>query len=147
MQIRNGKGGRDRFAMLSQRALEAIREYWLMEKPKDDLFISKRNEKVSIRAVQNASNGTKRHVGIEKRATLHTLRLCFSTHLLENDVNLFNIKKVLEHASIRSSFLPLLKKFYSFVYTPHQSYFIFLFGLNLSSKINSTSCISRSCCK
>lgn len=101
--IRKGKGGRDRYATLSQKALEELRSYWKIARPTDYLFLTRLKTKPTPRSVNNAFHASIARAGIDKKATVHTLRHCFATHLLENDANLFHIKKLLGHLSIRST--------------------------------------------
>jgi len=101
--IRQGKGGRDRYATLSQRALEELRNYWKVARPKDFLFLTRLKKKPSPHCVNDAFHASMDRAGISKNATIHTLRHCFATHLLENDTNLFHIKRLLGHLSIRST--------------------------------------------
>ena len=101
--IRQGKGGRDRYATLSQTALNALRAYWITCQPTDDLFLTRLKKKPTPRSVNNAFQASMVRAGISKNATVHTLRHCFATHLLEYDINLFHIKKLLGHRSIRST--------------------------------------------
>lgn len=101
--ISKGKGDRDRFALLPQTTLEALREYWLncRPRPKDWLFIRPRTgEHVTVRLLQDAFKKAVRRAGIEKRATVHTLRHCFATHLLNEGKNLVEIKKLMGHVRI-----------------------------------------------
>jgi site-specific recombinase XerD len=101
--IRQGKGGRDRYATLSQKALEELRTYWKIRRPTDFLFLTRESTNPTTRSVNNAFHASMARAGIKKKATIHTLRHCFATHLLENDTNLFHIKKLLGHLSIRST--------------------------------------------
>ena len=101
--IRKGKGGRDRFATLSQKALEELRSYWKIKRPTDFLFLTRQNTNPTPHSVNNAFHASMDRAGIKKKATIHTLRHCFATHLLDNDTNLFHIKRLLGHLSIRST--------------------------------------------
>lgn len=101
--IRKGKGGRDRYATLSQKALEELRSYWKIARPTDFLFLTRLKKNPTAHSVNNAFHASMERAGINKKATVHTLRHCFATHLLENDTNLFHIKKLLGHLSIRST--------------------------------------------
>jgi site-specific recombinase XerD len=98
--VRKGKGGRDRYAMLPKKALEALREYWKTCQPKDWLFVNKNGEKMTDRAIQDAWKGIVRRSGIPKKITVHTLRHCFATHLLNEGNNVFAIKRLLGHVRI-----------------------------------------------
>jgi integrase/recombinase XerD len=99
-----GKGGKDRYSILSQTNLEVLRAYWKCYKPKEWLFEGKTpGEHISKRGVQDAFKKWKRRANIDKPASIHTLRHCFASHLLEADTNLFHIKKLLGHTHIQST--------------------------------------------
>ena len=108
--IRNSKGSKDRFAILSQACLEVLREYWKEFRPKDWLFYSRRNPTgthISPRAIQHVFKKLKCVAGITKNVTSHSLRHSFATHLLENGVSIFHIKQLLGHSSINTTSLYL----------------------------------------
>lgn len=109
--IRNGKGGKDRFALLSPANLDILREYWLKYRPEDYLFMSRNHRPMSIRSLQDAFNKAKRLAGIEKNVTMHTLRHCFATHLLEDGISIYHIKQLLGHTNISTTcfYLHLVK--------------------------------------
>ena len=108
--IRNGKGGKDRFAILSIANLKLLREYWREYRPTDWLFLNLSNNKsnthLSGRGIQNAFT-TKINSGITKEITTHTLRHSFATHLLEDGVSIFHIKQLLGHVDISTTCLYL----------------------------------------
>lgn len=112
--IRNGKGGKDRYALLSQSNLKVLREYWKSYRPKDWLFYSRNkctNSHITTRAIENLFHKYKSKAGITKKVSVHTLRHCFATHLLEAGTNIFHIKQLLGHSNIRSTcfYLHLLR--------------------------------------
>lgn len=111
--IRDGKGSKDRFALLSQSNLEILRDYWKVYHPKEWLFYSRVNSGTHItpRGVANIFNKYKNQVGIIKDVSTHTLRHCFATHLLESGVSIFHIKQLLGHSDISTTcfYLHLLK--------------------------------------
>ena len=109
--IRNGKGGKDRYALLSQANLDVLREYWLAYRPKNYLFLSRNHRPMSVRSIQDAFNKAKGLAGIQKKVTMHTLRHCFATHLLEDGVNIYHIKQLLGHSNISTTcfYLHLVK--------------------------------------
>ncbi len=111
--IREGKGGKDRFAILSKACLEALREYWKQYQPREWLFYSRNRtgKHITSRAVQNIFNKYKELAGITKNVTSHSLRHSFATHLLENGVSIFHIKQLLGHANISTTcfYLHLVK--------------------------------------
>ena len=101
--IRKGKGGRDRYALLPKKALEALREYWVETQPKDWLFVTNRGTQMTEKSIQDAWKAIVRRSGIPKRITVHMLRHCFATNLLEEGNDLFKIKQLLGHSSINST--------------------------------------------
>lgn len=109
--IRNGKGGKDRYALLSQTNLDILREHWLAYRPKEWLFHSRNHRPISIRATQDVFTKTKELAGITKNVTAHTLRHSFATHLLEDGVSIYHIKQLLGHTHISTTcfYLHLMK--------------------------------------
>lgn len=111
--IKNGKGNKDRYAILSQTNLECLREYWKQYRPEEWLFYSrnKTGKHITERAAQDVFKSAKINSGITKNISSHTLRHSFATHLLENGTNIFYIKQLLGHASISSTcvYLHLVK--------------------------------------
>jgi len=101
--VRQGKHKKDRYALLSQSNLEILREYWKAYRPKEWLFESRVGECYTSRAIQLMLEKNLEKAGIEKHATIHTLRHCFATHLMEDGVDAFHIKKLMGHASIIST--------------------------------------------
>ena len=99
--IRKGKGGRDRYAMLPEATLKVLREYWLKNHPKGWLFIApKTGGQYHMRTVQDAFKSALKRSKVTKYGTVHTLRHCFATHLLEDGNDLYSIKKLLGHVRI-----------------------------------------------
>jgi len=111
--IRNGKGGKDRFALLSKTSLYVLREYWKEYRPKDWLFYSRNHTGTHItpRAVQDIFRKYKAIAGITKKVVPHSLRHAFATHLLEDGVSIFHIKQLLGHSDISTTcfYLHLVK--------------------------------------
>jgi integrase/recombinase XerD len=111
--IRNGKGGKDRYALLSHKNLDILREYWRAYRPRDYLFKSRNTKSPHLtpRGIQNAFYKYVEKAGITKKVSIHTLRHCFATHLLEAGTNIFLIKQLLGHSNIKSTcfYLHLLK--------------------------------------
>lgn len=108
--IKDGKGERDRYTILSDENLKILREYYLKYKPKNTegyLFPSDNKSKkahADRNAVERAfTKLCKKKCKINKKVTVHTLRHCFATHLYESGVELVNIQELLGHASIRST--------------------------------------------
>lgn len=108
VRIRMGKGGKDRYVVLSALLLKGLREYYRKEHPQVYLFNGKMPGKaMGERSIQWIINEAVEKAGILKSATCHTLRHSFATHLLENGVDLFSIKEQLGHARIESTLVYL----------------------------------------
>jgi len=102
-----GKGHKDRYTILSNECLCALREYWSVYRPKRSegwLFISqKKHIHITPDAIEQAFKEWVRRVGITRRVSIHSLRHAFATHLLEDGATIFQIKELLGHASLNST--------------------------------------------
>jgi integrase/recombinase XerD len=111
--IRNGKGSKDRYAILSQANLMILRDYWKSYHPKEWLFYSRNHtgNHITSRAVQDIFRKYLKKAEITKNVTVHSLRHSFATHLLESGTNIYHIKQLLGHSNIRTTciYLHLLK--------------------------------------
>lgn len=102
--IRQGKGKKDRYAILSQKSLEILREYWKAYKPRDWLFEGmQKGMPFSGRGAQDLFKKAVKKAGIKKAVSIHVLRHSFATHMLEANVNLFHIKQLLGHSDISTT--------------------------------------------
>jgi site-specific recombinase XerD len=100
VRIQQGKGGKDRYSILSYTALEELRHYWRAYRPKDWLFGgAQKDAHLSTRSVQEIFYDAKRRAGIIKPVSVHCLRHSFATHLLEAGTNLHHIQLLLGHKS------------------------------------------------
>ncbi|MCP4306121.1 MAG: tyrosine-type recombinase/integrase [bacterium] len=103
--VRNGKGGRNRNALLGKRLLLMLREYWRAARPRGDYLFPGRPPRSSIHpeSVRKMLRGVVRQCGFTKRVTPHTLRHSFATHLLESGTDTRMIQVLLGHQSICST--------------------------------------------
>ena len=102
--VENGKGGRDRYAMLSPRLLEILRVYWRRARPSVWLFPGQEpGGHVSTGALQAACRTARRQAGIRKPVTAHTLRHSFATHLLESGTDIRVIQVLLGHVDVTTT--------------------------------------------
>jgi integrase/recombinase XerD len=102
LHIRAGKGGKDRYVPLPETCLQLLRLHWMTHRHPVWLFPSSRedrNQPMSESGMQRAFRAAVRESGVQKRATVHTLRHSYATHLLEAGVNLRIIQGYLGHAS------------------------------------------------
>lgn len=104
IRIRQGKGAKDRYTILGERSLEVIREYWHAYHPQNWLFPGeKTGNYLSVSSIQRAFYGSLTRAGISKKASVHTLRHSFATHLLERGVDLYYIQRLLGHTSQKTT--------------------------------------------
>ena len=101
IRVEQGKGRKDRYAMLSETLLHLLRTYWKASRPQGWLFPGQNPvNPLSTRQLNRAFHGAKDAAGIDKRVSLHTLRHCFATHLLEQKVDIRVIQVLLGHSKL-----------------------------------------------
>lgn len=104
IRVEGGKGGKDRYTILSQRLLAELRGYWREYRPKDLLFPSPTKDGPLDRATPDrVFNAAKNKAGIVKNVSFHSLRHTFATNLLESGVDIRTIQILLGHSSITST--------------------------------------------
>jgi hypothetical protein len=104
IHIRQGKGRKDRYVMLSEHLLDLLRTYWTSTKPRHWLFPgANREHPVTTRQLQRVFRTTADAAGFDDNVTVHTLRNCFATHLLEQGVDIRVIQDLLERLGYRPS--------------------------------------------
>ena len=105
IRVHQGKGKKDRFALLSPLVLELLREYYRKVCPKGEWLFPGQNPKkhLTTGAIHHAFKKALKKAGINKKASMHTLRHSFATHLLENGTDIRFVQALLGHASIRST--------------------------------------------
>jgi len=108
IHVRHGKGAKDRYVPLPQRTLQMLRQYWRTHRNplllfpaegRDHIDLAQANEPMSKSSVQDAFHAALKKSGNNKRASVHTLRHSWATHLLEAGVNLRLIQEWLGHSS------------------------------------------------
>jgi site-specific recombinase XerD len=105
LRIRDGKGGRERYVMLSRRLLSFLRRYWRKVRPPGPYLFPGRGRagRISRVMVHRTLQAAARDARLGRHVTTHTLRHSFATHLLECGVDVRVIQALLGHASIRST--------------------------------------------
>jgi integrase/recombinase XerD len=105
IHVRLGKGQKDRYVMLSERLLGALRGYWVQVRPQGGWLFpgSQKGKHLSPHTVRRALSEAVRSTKLKKRITTHTLRHSFATHLLELGTDIRIIQVLLGHASIRTT--------------------------------------------
>ena len=110
IRVRQGKGSKDRYIMLSPRLLTLLREYWRAHRrrkvyqPGPWLFPGNvPGRPITDGAVYEACEEACRAAGLDKHVTVHTLRHSFATHLLEGGTDLRTIQILLGHRSLNTT--------------------------------------------
>lgn len=108
IHVRHGKGAKDRYVPLPERTLQLLRQYWKQHhnpvllfpaEGRDHIDLAQATEPMSKSSVQDAFHAALKESGNNKRASVHTLRHSWATHLLEASVNLRLIQEWLGHSS------------------------------------------------
>jgi len=98
--VQQGKGGKDRYTLLSEIALDCLRQYWREYHPKEWLFEGqKQDTHITISSIYQIFLDAKKRAGIKKPASPHTLRHSFATHLIETGTSLHHVQLLLGHRS------------------------------------------------
>jgi integrase/recombinase XerD len=101
--IKGAKGKKDRNSILSEKLLLFLREYFKQYKPKVWLFEGQAGEQYSESSIQHVFRKACQDAKIMKKATVHTLRHSFATHLLERGTDLRYIQELLGHSSSKTT--------------------------------------------
>ena len=106
LRVRRGKGAKERYAMLSPILHETLREYWKKYQPQGWMFPRKNPEfHLSESVIQRAFKEAARKAGITKKASVHSLRHSFASHLLENGTDLRLIQELLGHKTLKTTLI------------------------------------------
>ena len=104
IRVEAGKGGKDRYVMLSPQLLQILRAYWRLARPGHWLFPGQEaGEPVSVATLQEACRVAARRAELSKPVTVHTLRHSFATHLLEAGTDIRIIQVLLGHARLSTT--------------------------------------------
>jgi integrase/recombinase XerD len=105
IRVVQGKGGKDRYTLLSPRLLAELRRYWQLYRLEDWLFpahhdgrqpmIDATGQRIFYRAVQRA--------GLPRQGGIHSLRHSFATHLLESGVEITVVQRLLGHTNLSTT--------------------------------------------
>lgn len=105
VHVVQGKGKKDRYTILSPKALETLRTYYRLARPRVYLFEPNGRQGciMSDQTLNDIVKDNAAKAGITKKISFHTLRHSFATHLLEKGVNLRMIQQFMGHASLKTT--------------------------------------------
>ena len=103
VHIKNAKGNKDRYSVLSLSILKDLKAYYKEYRPAKYLFEGPNGNKYSVTSVLRIIDSAAIKAGIVKKITPHMLRHSFATHLLENGTDIRHIQLLLGHSSTKTT--------------------------------------------
>lgn len=104
LKVRQGKGAKDRYTLLSPRLLAALRLYWRTARPRQWLFPNRSGDgPLCKETAQRMYHAARRGANIAHGGGIHTLRHAFATHLLEAGVDIHTIQCLLGHGHVSTT--------------------------------------------
>ena len=103
IKVRDAKGNKDRYTLLSETMLRHLREYYRDWKPREYLFEGRKGEMYTGSSVLAIVKQAAESSRIRKKVSPHTLRHSFATHLLESGTDIRHIQILLGHNSTKTT--------------------------------------------
>lgn len=103
LMVRNGKGGKDRYVHLPDRPLELLRAHYRIHRTDSGYLFPFKGGCIKIDNLQRAFKGAVLKSGVNKPATVHSLRHAYACHLLEGGEDIRTIKELLGHSSVSTT--------------------------------------------
>ena len=104
LRVEQGKGGKDRYVMLSPQPLGILRGYWRLTRPTHWLFPGRDAARpLHPEGLHAACRSACATAKLDKRVTVHTLRHSFATHLLEDGTDIRIIQALLGHSNLQTT--------------------------------------------
>lgn len=102
LRVEQSKGHKDRYTVLSARALELLEELWRWHRPPEFFFFTSRDrhQPVCVGTAQAVYYAALRTSGVRRVGGIHVLRHCFATHLMEAGVDIYTIKRWMGHTAL-----------------------------------------------
>ncbi|MDI6737788.1 MAG: tyrosine-type recombinase/integrase [Nanoarchaeota archaeon] len=101
--LKHGKGGKDRFFILSEELINDLKEYFLEMKEEQEFLFPGNSKEITSRAIQDIVKRAAKRSGIKKHIYCHGLRHAFATHLLENGTDIRLIQELLAHSNLQTT--------------------------------------------
>lgn len=103
--VSDGKGSKDRYTILSRTALQDLRNYCKAYKIRDSYLFpgAKPGKPLTSRSVQAVFRNVKELKKLNPRATVHSVRHSFATHMLESGISVHHLQKLLGHSQIKTT--------------------------------------------
>jgi integrase/recombinase XerD len=103
IHVKDAKGNKDRFTILSGKLVEMLKDYFSAYKPTEYLFEGAGGKPYSDTSAESVFHRSCKYAGITKDVSLHTLRHSFATHMLEKGADIRYIQYLLGHASAKTT--------------------------------------------
>ena len=111
IKVVNGKGGKDRYTMLSPKLLQELRHYYKLCRPKNYLFASNfkkhKQKPLSYESLRCIYEDARKRAGVKNGKGVHTLRHSFATHLLEAGYDIRKIQVLMGHTKLSTTMIYL----------------------------------------
>ena len=104
--VREGKGNKERYTILSETSLKMLRVYWgkiRQNKRRGRIFLSELGQAITVGVIREHFRQYRRKAKLSEKVTMHTLRHCFATNLIEEGATLIQVKELMGHSNIRST--------------------------------------------
>ena len=101
--VKDGKGGKERYTVLSEKILKELEDYYRFYKPKKYLFEGESGEQYTGSSLAKLVKRAGLRAGISVKVTPHMLRHTFATHLLESGTDLRMVQAFLGHNSLNTT--------------------------------------------
>jgi len=106
VMVKSGKGAKDRTVPPPQPLLLRLRHYWKHDRPASSerlLFVNAEGHLIHETTLQKTFTAACEDAKLPRRATIHTLRHSYATHLIEAGISLRTVQDILGHASLRTT--------------------------------------------
>lgn len=96
--VREGKGNKERYTILPEETLKMLRIYWSkyrQNRRRGRIFLSETGAAITVGVMREHFRKYRRKAKLSEKITMHTLRHCFATNLIENGATLIQVKELM----------------------------------------------------